>query len=57
MRAACLWLGQGGDAGDFGPNLKGLGLGGSILGGWNLVTAKQEEQEEQEEQLYILLRS
>ncbi len=33
MRAACSWLRRSGDAGDLGPNLKGLGPGGSILGG------------------------
>jgi hypothetical protein len=40
---ACPWLRPGGDAGDLGPNLKGLGPGSSILGGWNLVTAEVEE--------------
>jgi len=38
-----LQLRRGGDAGDLGPNLHGLGPGGSILGGWNVVTAEQEE--------------
>ena len=31
------------DAADLGPNLKGLGPGGSILDGWNLVAAELEE--------------
>ncbi len=43
MRTARLWLRRSGDAGDLGPNLNGLGPGGSILDGWNLVTAEQEE--------------
>ena len=43
MRTACLWLGQGGQAGDRGPNLKGLGPGGSILGGGHLMAAEVEE--------------
>ena len=42
-RTACPWLRCSGDAGDLGPNLKGSGPGGSILGGWNLVSAEQEE--------------
>ncbi len=37
------WLRRSGDAGDLGPNLKGSGPGGSILGGRNLVTAELEE--------------
>ena len=40
---ACLWLRRSGDAGDLGPNLKGLGPGGSILDGWNFMAAEQEE--------------
>ncbi len=40
---ACSWLRSSGDAGDLSPNLKGLGPGGSILEGWNLVTAKVEQ--------------
>jgi len=43
IRTACPWLRRSGDAGDLGPNLKGSGPGGSILGGWNLVSAEQEE--------------
>ncbi len=43
MSTACPWLHRGGDAGDLGPNLKGLGLGGPVLGGWNPVAAEQEE--------------
>ena len=38
MRTVCAWLRRSSDAGDLGPNLKGLDLGG-----WNLVTAEQEE--------------
>ncbi len=40
MRAACSWLRRSGDAGDLGPNLKGLGPGGSILGGGHLMAAE-----------------
>ncbi len=36
-------LRHGGDAGDLGPNLKGLAPGGSMLDGWKLRTAKVEE--------------
>ncbi len=43
MRAACSWLRRSGDAGDLGPNLKGLGPGGSILGGGHLMAAEVEE--------------
>ena len=43
IRTACPWLRPGGDAGDLGPNLKGLAPSGSILDGWNLVAAEQEE--------------
>jgi len=43
MRTACPWLHRSGDAGDLGQNLEGLGLGGSILGGWNLVAAEVGE--------------
>ena len=42
-RTACAWLRRSGDAGDLGPDLKGLGLGGSILDGWNLMAAEAEE--------------
>jgi len=42
-RTACSWLRRGDDTGDLGPNLKDLAPGGSILGGWNLGTAEQEE--------------
>jgi len=38
-----LQLRRSGDAADLGPNLKGLGPGGSILDGWNLVAAELEE--------------
>lgn len=37
------WLRPGGDAGDLGTNLKGLAPSGSILDGWKLVAAEQEE--------------
>ncbi len=30
------WLRRSGDAGDLGPDLKGLEPGGSMLDGWNL---------------------
>jgi len=43
MRPACAWLHRSGDAGDLGPDLKGLEPGGSMLDGWNLVTAEQEK--------------
>jgi len=43
IRTACPWLRRSGDASDLGPNLKGLGPGGSILGGWNVVAAEVEE--------------
>jgi hypothetical protein len=43
VRTTCPWLRRNGDAGDLGPNLKGLDPGGSTLDGWNLVTAEQEE--------------
>ena len=42
MEAACWWLRRSG-AGDLGPNLKGLDPDGSIRGGWNVVSAEQEE--------------
>jgi hypothetical protein len=41
--ATYLQLRHGGDAGDLGPNLKGLAPGGSMLDGWKLRTAKVEE--------------
>ena len=40
---ACPWSRRSGDAGDLGPNPEGSGEVGSILGGWNLVSAKLEE--------------
>ena len=40
---ACPWLCRSGDAGDLGPNLKGLGAVGSILGGRHLMAAEVEE--------------
>ncbi len=43
LRAACSWLRRSGDAGDLGPNLKGLGPCGSILGGRHLAAAEVEE--------------
>ncbi len=43
MRAACSWLRRSGDAGDLGPNLEGLEPGGSMLDGWDLVTAEVKE--------------
>ena len=43
MRTACWWLRRSGDAGDLGPNLKGLGPGGSILGDGYLMAAEAEE--------------
>jgi len=36
------WLRRSGDAGDLGPDLKGLEPGGSMLDSWNLVPAEQE---------------
>ena len=42
-RTARPWLRRSGDASDLGPNLIGLGSGGSILGGWNSGTVEQEE--------------
>jgi len=32
-----------GHTGDLGPGLKGLGPGGSILGGWEVIAAEVEE--------------
>ncbi len=43
IRVAYLQLCRSGDAADLGPNLKGLSPGDSILGGWNLVSAEQDE--------------
>ena len=43
ISAACSWLRRSGNAGDLGPNLKGLGPGGSMLDGWNLVALEVEE--------------
>jgi len=43
IRTAWSWLRRSSDAGDLGPNLIGLGPGGSILGGWNVVAAELEE--------------
>ena len=43
VRAACSQLRRGGDAADLGPNLHGLGPGGSIPGGGHLMAAEQEE--------------
>jgi len=43
MRTARSWLRRSGDAGDLGPNLEGLGPGGSILGGGHLMAAEVEE--------------
>jgi len=43
IRAACSQLRRSGDAADLGPNLHGLGPGGSILGGGHSVAAEQEE--------------
>ncbi len=40
---AYLQLRRSGDAADLGPNLKGLGPGGSILRSWNLMAAELEE--------------
>ncbi len=42
-RTACPWLRRSGEAGDLGPNLEGLGPGGSILRGGHSVTAEVEE--------------
>jgi len=36
-------LRRSGDAGDLGPNFKGLGPCGSILDGWNLMTMEVEQ--------------
>ncbi len=43
MKTARLWLRHSGDTGDLGPNPKGLGPGGTILGGGHLMTAEVEE--------------
>ena len=43
MRTVCSWLRRGDAAGDLGPNLKSLDPCGSILDGWNVVAAEQEE--------------
>ena len=43
IRAADSQLRRSGEAGDLGPNLKGLGPGGSILVGWNSMAAEQQE--------------
>jgi len=43
IRTACPWLCRSGDAGDLGPNLKGLGPGGSMLRSWNLMAAEVEQ--------------
>jgi len=43
MRTACSWLRRGSDAGDLGPNLKGLEAGGSILDGGHLMAAEVEK--------------
>jgi hypothetical protein len=43
IRTACSWLRPSGDAGHLGPNLEGRRPGGSILDGWNLVAAEQDE--------------
>ena len=43
MRTARSWLRRSGDAGDLGPNLKGLGPGGSILGGGEAMAAEGRE--------------
>ena len=43
ITTASSWLRRSGDAGDPGPNLKGSGPGGSILDGWDSVSAEQEE--------------
>ncbi len=40
---ACSRLRRSGDAGDLGPNFKGLGPCGSILDGWNLMTMEVEQ--------------
>ena len=40
---ACSWLRRSGDGSDPGPNFEGLGPCGSILNGWNLAAAEQEE--------------
>ena len=38
-----MWLCRSGDAGDLGPNLKGLGPGSPILGGRHVMAAEVEE--------------
>ncbi len=43
IRTLSPWLRPSGDAGDLGPNLKGLGPGSSILGGGHLMAAEVEE--------------
>ena len=43
LSTGCPRLGRSSDAGDLGPNLKGLGPGGSILCGGHSATAKVEE--------------
>jgi len=43
MRTARSWLRLGSDAGDLGPNLKGLDPGSSIRGGGHLMAVEQEE--------------
>jgi len=43
IRTACPWLRRSGDAGDLGPNLEGLGPGGSILCGGHLMAAEVEQ--------------
>ncbi len=43
IRMACSWLRRGGDSGDLGPNLEGLGPCGSIRDGWNLMTAEVDQ--------------
>ena len=43
MRTACPWLRRSGDAGDLGPDPKGVGPGGSILGGGHLMAAEVEK--------------
>ncbi len=43
IRTAWPWLRRSGDAADLGPNLEGLGPGGSILRGGHFMAAEQEE--------------
>jgi len=43
IRTSWSWLRRSGDAGDLGPNLKGLGPGSSILGGGHLMAAEVVE--------------